>query len=329
MMSYEEICEELIAKNAVKFEDVYNFTEMPLEKLFEHFFQFCQTNLSERCKEYDIQPARFIYTNSYEINARARFPEGFNIIEVNSATMIESYKQLVLENTLFEENKEINENYGEVEKLFEISMGYLMYQAAVIFTYFHELAHLIQKPLGKFSSLDEQKHDGIRDHYSMEKHCLEFDADIHAGNLVPAHVLNFWKTNPEEYQTAENVSKLLSVVVSGILNYFMIMGQCDQDIYYMAGSHPHPVIRAVYITEKIIRVAEINVDFKLDSEAILRESFNITEKFCEHHNLPNFATQFNKIFRQHRTEISRYIEVLDTESDQFPKLVRNRFPDNE
>ncbi|MNK40340.1 hypothetical protein D3C87_589870 [compost metagenome] len=329
MMSYGEICKEIIAKNAVSYGDIYDFSETPLEKLFEEFFTFCQTNLSERCKEYDIQPSRFIYTNSYNIEARARFVKGFNIIEVTSGAMIETYKLLSFRNTLFNENKEVIKNYGSLQELIKIPLGHIMFQAAVQFTYYHELAHLAQKPFNEFKSFDESKHKGQGDKYSVQKHCLEFDADIHAANLLPAHILDFWNKQPKEAQTSENLSKLLSVAVSGILNYFMIMGQCGDNIYYDEKSHPHPVIRAVNITDKIIRVAEINVDFKLDSGAILQEAFNLTEKFCEHHKLLNFAVQFNEIFRAHSNDIGKYIEVLDKEADQFPNLLRNKFPDIE
>lgn len=79
----------------------------------------------------------------------------------------------------------------------------------------------------------------------------------------------------------------------------------------MECSHPHPIIRAAYITEKIIQVAEINVEFKLDSGAILQEAFQITERFCEHHGLPNFAAKFDKIFRKNSVEIGNYIDTMD------------------
>ncbi|SDJ97982.1 hypothetical protein SAMN04487898_105202 [Pedobacter sp. ok626] len=327
-MTYDEVCKELMAKKIISFADIYDFSETPLENYFENFFTFCQTNLSERCKEYDIQPARFIYTNDYNINAKASFPEGFNIIQVNCGTIVKTYESLYSKNFLFKEDKEINKNYSEIETLFKIPLGFLMFQVAVQFTFYHELAHLIQKPFKVFDSLDERKHNGTEDKYSSLKHCLEFDADIHAANMIPPHILDFWKKHPDQHQTAGNLSKLLSVVVSGILNYFMIMGQCDQDIYYTESSHPHPIIRAVYITEKIIQVAEINVDFKLDSGVILQEAFNITEKFCIHHAIPNFVAKFNEIFSVHSDDIGDYIEILDTESDQFPNLVRNKFPDS-
>jgi len=329
MMSYEEICKELIASKAVSFGDVHNFTETPDERLFENFFIFCQTNLLERCNDYDIQPARFIYTTGYNVNARARFSGGFNIIEINIGTMVETHKRLSSHNTLFKENTEIIKEYGKLEELIKISLGHIMFQAALQFTYYHELAHLVQKPFEEFISLDEQKHEGTEDKYSALKHCLEIDADIHAANLVSAHVIDFWKKQQSQDPSQENLSKLLSVAVSGILNYFMIMGHCDKDLYYMECSHPHPVIRAVYITEKIIQVAEINVEFKLDSGAILQEAFQITERFCEHHGLPNFAAKFDKIFRKNSVEIGNYIDTMDKFAYEFPNLMRNKFPDRE
>ncbi|WP_316827428.1 hypothetical protein [Pedobacter miscanthi] len=328
MLSYEEVCTELISKRVVPYADIFDFKDTPLEDLFEMFFTFCQTNLSEHCAEFDIQPARFVYTNDFDVNARAGYVDGYYIIKVNMGTIIETFKSFFANKNIFKQHKQTNEKYGSLEKLIEFPLGVVMYQAAIQFTYYHERAHLIQKPFQEFTSLEEHNQTGPSSHYSAFKHALEFDADVHAANLVPVHIIDFWKKLAKQDQTSENLSKLLSIGVSGILNYFMFMEKNNQNLYYRESSHPHPLIRSVYITDVIIHVAEINVDFKLDSSAILREAFNITESFCEHNGFPNFAAKFKSMFQQNFDGIKEYIDNMASEADHVSQLVRNRFPDS-
>ncbi len=51
-------------KNAgIKQEDIFYYEGIPLEPVFEMYFQFCQENLKINSREFDIEPARIFIRN--------------------------------------------------------------------------------------------------------------------------------------------------------------------------------------------------------------------------------------------------------------------------
>ena len=56
---YEEVVKILITRLGINYTEIYNYRGDRIELLFQRFFDFCQTNLTERCPYFDIQPALF------------------------------------------------------------------------------------------------------------------------------------------------------------------------------------------------------------------------------------------------------------------------------
>ena len=63
--------------------DIFDFRGLPIEQHFEGLYNFCRENLDINSEKENISPNIFLYTNSYEINARARFMNGQNVILIN------------------------------------------------------------------------------------------------------------------------------------------------------------------------------------------------------------------------------------------------------
>src|SRR5690349_2805193 len=92
--NYQAITDELVVNNVTPKNDIFFFEESPIAPVFAHYFQFCQENLSERCKEYNIQPAKFYFRNEFSVNASAGktpAPNEYYIIRVNMGTLMSLY----------------------------------------------------------------------------------------------------------------------------------------------------------------------------------------------------------------------------------------------
>lgn len=107
MMIYEyyDIVGELTKKGIVIKEDIYDFIDSPNSDTYEKYFQFCQENLSEQCTDYNIQPAKFFFRESFEVNARAGLLNNYFVIAVNKGTIHTLYNFLYSQNKIFDLNE--------------------------------------------------------------------------------------------------------------------------------------------------------------------------------------------------------------------------------
>lgn len=127
---------------------------------------------------------------------------------------------------------------------------------------------------------------------------------------------------------AISLNVLLSLAVSAVFTYFVYLEGTETPIYYAESTHPHPMIRLTYIMDIFIHVAEMEtkrtIDF--DHRKILRDGFEITERFCKINQLSNSVERYAGLFATEGTNITVYINHLIKESDKIPYLGKNRNP---
>lgn len=145
--NYLKIIEELREKAKVHSDDIFEYQFSSLSEVFERYFQFCQENLSEESSEYKIQPAKFYYRNQYEVNARAVVQNDYFIIGINMGTIKTLYDIFYEHNDIFDSSDILSDKYNKLAEQFDVPIGYLMFQSAILFTFYHERAHLIQKSM--------------------------------------------------------------------------------------------------------------------------------------------------------------------------------------
>lgn len=326
MYNYYDNIYELESKAGILANDIFDYQYSPISEIYAKYFLFCQENLTEECDEYQIQPAKFYYRTSFSVNARAGRQNGYFIVGVNMGTIQSLYNLFYEQNDIFEDDEYISSLYRELIQKFDVPVGHLMFQIGSLFTYYHELAHLIQNPFINSQWLVEQYSDFEESGFSIERHALELDADLNAAHSICFHLLEYFNGLDIESKTEENLQKILSIGVASIFSYFLLYFKESVDIYYEKYSHPHPLVRISYIVDCFIKVAEHNLpnNFNLDANAALREGFIMSEIFFQRVMNVDLVKEFSKHFLNESSNIESYVNKILDIADNMPNLLKNR-----
>lgn len=328
---YKLITEEIINNAGIPPADVFDYKDSPIQAVFARYFQFCQENLTERNNEFDIQPAKFYFRTQLSVNASAGLtPTNYYIVRVNMGTLVKLYDLFYEKNSIFDEAEELSA-YELLNKNLDAPLGYLMFQLSSLFTYYHELAHLIQKSPTLPLWIDESYILPEGGNYNADSHVKEFDADLNGAHLICFHLIEYWKKQKPELRTQESFQMLLSIGGASILSYFLLLPNADRDIYYKDFTHPHPFVRIAYIVDCFIKVAEINLpeemQVNLNATQITSESFKIADNFFKRVLNNDKIQTFGAVFLTESANIKTYVTELIELSKADITLVRNRIPD--
>jgi hypothetical protein len=123
MYSYKDISNELITNAKIAKEDIFEYDYSPLKEIFERYFQFCQTNLSEYSNEHNIQPAKFYYVERNGVNAIAGIRNSYYIIGVYKATITSLYDLFYEQNNIFDDDAELK-HYSNLNSTLNVPLGF-------------------------------------------------------------------------------------------------------------------------------------------------------------------------------------------------------------
>ena len=189
MEKYFKVIEELKQKNIVSKHEIFDYSFSPLQPIYNNYFEYCQEYLDNHCNKYSIQPARIYFCNHFEVNAKAFRRENFSVIGINMGTIQSTYNLFYDKNDMYENEPVFLELYGELRKFINIPMGYFMFQLSTLFTFHHELAHLVQlSPESEKEFVEKYQYEEYKI-FDFENHVLEYDSDIHGANAVYSQVL--------------------------------------------------------------------------------------------------------------------------------------------
>ncbi len=319
--NYQQTTMEMITKFP-HIQDVYDFDRSNARQFYNDFYQFCQENLSEKCNDYNITPAYFYFTTSPDFNALA---SSRNIININMG-VIESLAKFFMNNTsltnypILKKYIPLN-NYLIKEK--QIDFNYLMFQSFNQWIYYHELAHLIQ-----FSNEKQTKINDFREAYllpdisfDLKSTIMEIDADLHGANSIVFHIIQFFNNLDEKFRNEDTMFKLLSISISAMFSYFMLLTEDLKEFYIKKYDHPHPFVRITYIFTTLIDCFERNHNFKINfsSREIIKESMGISDAFFNR----NYESQYLAILKDNHVSISIYIKEMIQEMEKHPYLLSN------
>ncbi|MDP2541554.1 hypothetical protein Q8W23_08725 [Tenacibaculum discolor] len=263
---------------------------------------------------YGIDPSYLFFENNLSINAKAtKDVDGKYIISINIGTI----------HFLIEKIKKTNifDNVVVVKLLqpyFDLPISVLMYQMGLHFTFYHELAHLIQKSEYLNNSMVEENSDV----FDLKKHVLEMDADSFSGVMMSTHVLQYSekmlpRANKEIYQG------LFIIFLIPIILYLLSFKGNDKEFYLFENSHPHPSIRLISIIMTIIDYAKITLEkkeisFKNDEVfEILILSMSICEESQELLFDDKRVSKLKAIYINNKIEIIRYIKRIEEEKENY------------
>jgi hypothetical protein len=329
IQNYEANKQELVDQAGVPPEVIFDYEFSPYVDLFDHFFEFCRENLLIHEQQFQISPARFFYENErIEVNACAMtIPDtGYSLLMMTAAMQVHFYDHFYRNNNCFDVDQILQERYGAIFNEAD-PPGYIMYQISIQFTYYHELAHLIQRS-NKLPTKLQEKYGAVGADYQEYQHILEFDADCHAANFMIFHILQYVEGHREMANNAETIQHIISLYAATIFIYFTFLDG-GGPIYYRAGDHPHPINRIIYITNLIVEAARLNLgQIELDRIGIIREAFDMSERFYAANGMANPVERFDDIYEQESAQIAEYIVFLSHAAEQYPELTRNRLDAN-
>lgn len=230
--------------NAIKYEilnksDICDFWSDDLKNIVSKYYNFCRESLDKYSERIGIKPNVFIYSNDLTPNARAGVNKDrtFAII-INKGLMVDC-KKTFLDNEKL--NAYIEEKYKHVADNLDMKVSELAFQVATQFTFYHELAHLLQ-----FTKNTEQielyENVDIQSEYSSEKHILEINADAFAAIAVTNNIFKCIKCDTEEGVVEDIIVVLGVCLLSHIVSFYT-----NKDMYIKAYSHPHPFLRMLNI----------------------------------------------------------------------------------
>lgn len=245
----DEISELLRNVHTIHKKDVYNYIGTDLETEFEEYFNFCLSNMREECDMFNIQPSFLYFFNEYDTKARATKFEGKYIIEIKYGVVKILHKLFVGSDSLFFKQDETIEKYfGLIQIITPKSIPQLMLQYSTLFTYYHELAHLIQQSDYTHNSLLEEI-SNQQESEDKQQHIREIDADFFAASNLAQHICQYWDEIRQCDPSVSNnqLYELVVISMASINCYLAHFQTFPEEIYFYENSHPHAANRLLLI----------------------------------------------------------------------------------
>lgn len=176
----------------------------------------------------------------------------------NTVGIIKFHKGLILgkRNLFLGLNIHLNESWGQgrlftINKLLNFSVEAFMFDTSVLFSYYHELAHIIQlKNCNPFQRMIRVKKKPLEGRETRIKTYLEFDSDTFSTLMIADHFrINFIeKTIKNQGYTGNSIGDLVAIFVLPIYVTILNFTGYDNEIIKFNGKHPHPRIRNIVCT---------------------------------------------------------------------------------
>lgn len=146
MNLYQENSTRIAENTKVLTSDILDLEKNVNKELYLKLFEFCYENLAINSLKFDIEPSYFFfYDKENLVNAGATLNDGKYIMYISSELVIKLNDRLNLKKSIFK-NERLTD-YMELSKRLNVSLEYLMFQSSILFTYYHEFAHLVQKKM--------------------------------------------------------------------------------------------------------------------------------------------------------------------------------------
>jgi hypothetical protein len=276
---YREKISELVENTEISKDDVFEYDLSPFSDEFDEIFDFYTETLHIN-NDYGIEPNIIYFNNHTSINARATKNRDHFVVSMNMGTVVGLINMFKLKSDLL--NPEIHLELIELEKSLDVSINILMYQNLIHFTFYHELAHLIQKS----SNLEFGLYENIVDQedYAFTRHVLELDADEYSTFSIGTHLVQYSNKIFGNDITQEQFENLIVINGCSIYLYLKSFKSNVHDIYYFEKTHPHPTIRITSIIFTLIQycniyIKEKNIDIEqLEPGKILERILKLSQE---------------------------------------------------
>jgi hypothetical protein len=321
---------EIINSISIKFGlNKSDFVDIEIESLSEEYrniIGFYSETLLDNA-HHGILPSFIAITNHTSFNAKA--------IRKGDNSLVVFFKGLVLHLcNLYLYNDKLNNTEIRflkiIRQFLDADVNKLMYQAATHFTFYHEMAHLIQFASSNEASLDEAPN--FTEDYILEKHLLEIDADEFSSLCLSEHIIQyhnrlFRKGKSETYEG------LLVLFLAPIVLYLLGFKENKRRLYFYEGSHPHPVIRLMLITLTITDYCRLSLskhdkDIQINHLDVIENALALAQDIESRYLSTNDVADLILFIRANLEEIMNYVAVMKEAKDKRTDLAVDSWNNN-
>lgn len=264
----------------------YPFANEQFHELFELFLTFSQKNLQKSCGLVGKGAIIYIVDEQRFVKAFATRRKDFGVIGIYSGTVVRLFHALIKDPVNFTQEE------------------YHTYQIVILFLFYHEKAHLMQRNNKELWSIDEIGYGSTFDIY---KHLAEYDADIYGAIMILPHIVALCE------KTQIPPQELIASAIAGIFILFMEFLGGNTQFYIEQKEHPHSIVRIFYVMDQFIRNIRMSGIFNPDK-------YNIgtlwQTKLAALIN-KNQLNVIQSIIDQHFTEINEHIQALQSLHEKY------------
>lgn len=320
--SYADSKEKIISKKILNASDIFDFEHSPHHNLFENTYNSLNKILDYESKKYKIKNCFLLYLNDLNVNAKAGKVDETNLILINCGTIFWQIKNVTENENLIKYNQRYNNLFSKIQFL---KFEELTLQINILFTLYHEFAHLLQKSENAMF-WDSERNTG--EPFSIQKHSLEIDADTFSAIHIARHLIDYYEKDFKEFGLSF-LREVSIILCSNLFFYICSFGKSNTDIYFENFSHPHPFIRIIRILFTIGKYFEDDKEIGIKKNGLVRSIIN--EISClqdaqQTNNFPKFKNEmvnnFENIF-YYLEKLSNH-EIVKTNS---ARSIYNKFAD--
>ena len=320
---YTQEIEYAVKNSIVSNSDIFDFRDTPQKKHYESIYNFCRENLDIHFNRKNILKSTFLYSNDYNVNAKACKYNNHCVILFNMGLMQECINKYLNNHAL---NEFVQSKEPDLIAKFDNSMSYLAFQINILFTYYHELAHLFQ--LSRVETDKELQEQSIDNNFNIINHKLEINADTYASISIATQIHQYINTYLIENINQEVVTTTIAIFGACLFEYILNFTS-HLELYFKEYNHPHPLIRVLNIILNITNHFSVNKIYK--EQGVNLNNSVLFFKIMDFHNeltnnevfttaIPNFRQQYtnnNKSIVSYIKEIKNwedgitYINAMD------------------
>lgn len=295
------------------------------EDEFDDVFISISRIFAAESAKYGISNPILLYNNYDSLNACARKSDNYNLIIFNRGLLLITINE-VLEN---ERLKNFNTEFEMTARFLNISIEKLIYQFTILFTFYHEFAHLLQYSNDFSMNVSEDNEPTKTDFFG---HYKELDADAYSAIHLARHINEYAvKSFPENILT-QGIIGITAIFCSNLLYHLIRFPSANKELYFNENTHPHTFIRILNIIAIIVQYInqdvnlierKINITKEDLFEPIVDEVSRLQEVYSE-----NSLDSFRTCIETQIEDITKYInKVSKNKPDQIKSAVEiyNKF----
>lgn len=326
-MNYPETVHYLTENTDLVYKDFFDFERKPEEEYFENVFKFYSGNLAHN-KRFGVTPSFIAFLDKKDFYAKAKKYNKNYIILFGKELITKLFKW---HNSYVDFGKIKGlEEFKLIEDNINFRLATLLEQAILLFTFYHEFAHLIQ-----FASKDaferEENLSGNCD-FKPNEHIEEFDADIFSGFCIATHIFDFIKNYLKENLEGDKLNEFIAITIGGVMTYILSLPMCNDEceFYTKKSSHPHNSIRVNNISKIIIDqfkniLIQEGLEMSIDANYIHARSFMIMNNLLKHFGMTEILENFAFDMENNWSSIQEYIGELHQKTLEYKLSAINKW----